>query len=455
MRQLKIGTCQTELTPPMPVMLGGMFKKYQADQVLDPLYASCVVLDDGTAAAVIVSCDLAIIQRDTVTYIRDQIQQKTGIPGAHICISTTHTHTAPNMGLESIYSSADESSILRVADLIVASVVSASEKMVPARMGFGKGHVNRCASNRRYIMSNGRSKMNPVGVNNPDRLLVEGPADEELQVAWFEDLEGNLLSVLVNFASHAAIYYGRKWISADFPGVIRSVIQKVYGSHLPVLYLQGACGNTIPFDFEHDDNWGRGIDGCRRIGTILAGETIKIMAENPPDENAPGNVKILGKTLALPFREYSAVEVADAKAFWNQLPPEQKEKLDAFALVGDLEKAAQINNIFVLDQLKQQYGRMPVEIMAIGLGNLVIVTNPAELFVEYQLQIKQHFRDTPVMVVELANGWISYVPTRQAIALGGYEVSQRRVCDEAGQLITDASIDLVRQLTMATRTFPL
>ena len=446
MHQLYVGTCQTDITPELPVILGGMFRKYPVDQVLDPLYASSVAVDNGETTAVLISCDLGIVQRDTVAYIRRQIEAITGVPGEQVCVMSTHTHTYPNMGIESIYTKADVAAVKRIADLIVSSAVTAIQNKIPARMGYGKGFVNRCATNRRYIMSNGKSKMHPTGMNNPDRLMVEGPADKEVQVAWFEDLDGNFLSVLVNFASHPTIYYGCKWISADFPGVTRSIIQKVYGAHIPVLYLQGACGNTAPFDYEHDDTWGRGIEGCRRIGTILAGEVIKIMAENKPIPNETIRIDMRRTQHDIPFRDISADDVAAARAVWDAIPAERKEKLDAFELFADLEKAAHINNMIVLDDLIRKYGKMPVEIVALRLHDLVIVMNPAELFVEYQLQIKQHFKETQVMVVELANGWISYVPTRLAIALGGYEVSQRRVCQEGGQMITDASIDLVNRI---------
>ena len=44
MHQLYVGTCQTDITPELPVILGGMFRKYPVDQVLDPLYASSVAV---------------------------------------------------------------------------------------------------------------------------------------------------------------------------------------------------------------------------------------------------------------------------------------------------------------------------------------------------------------------------------------------------------------------------
>jgi hypothetical protein len=49
-------------------------------------------------------------------------------------------------------------------------------------------------------------------------------------------------------------------------------------------------------------------------------------------------------------------------------------------------------------------------------------------------------------MVELANGWCSYVPTRQAIALGGYEAMQRRLSADAGRMIVDTSSELIENL---------
>ncbi|MFN2352622.1 MAG: hypothetical protein ABR497_11825, partial [Kiritimatiellia bacterium] len=72
--------------------------------------------------------------------------------------------------------------------------------------------------------------------------------------------------------------------------------------------------------------------------------------------------------------------------------------------------------------------------------------NPAELFVEFQLDIKNRFKDRKVIVTELTNGRIGYVPTRLACALGGYETILTRFNPGTGELIRDTSCTLIESL---------
>ncbi len=42
---LRIGCSQSDITPPLPVLMGGAFLKFECGEVLDPIMASCVVAD--------------------------------------------------------------------------------------------------------------------------------------------------------------------------------------------------------------------------------------------------------------------------------------------------------------------------------------------------------------------------------------------------------------------------
>ena len=46
-------------------------------------------------------CDLISLPRHVVTEARRQIEAATKIPGAHVMLSATHTHTGPVLARES------------------------------------------------------------------------------------------------------------------------------------------------------------------------------------------------------------------------------------------------------------------------------------------------------------------------------------------------------------------
>jgi hypothetical protein len=85
-----------------------------------------------------------------------------------------------------------------------------------------------------------------------------------------------------------------------------------------------------------------------------------------------------------------------------------------------------------------------VEIAALALGDAAIVSNPAELFVEFGMEIRRRSPFHTTLVAELANGYCGYVPTKAAFERGGYEthrtVYTSRLVKDAGQRIVDASL---------------
>src|SRR5204863_7347912 len=69
---------------------------------------------------------------------------------------------------------------------------------------------------------------------------------------------------------------------------------------------------------------------------------------------------------------------------------------------------------------------VPVILQAIRIGELGIVANPCETFVEIGLEIKQQSPLRPTFTIELANGYNGYLPTPEHHALGGYETWRAR-----------------------------
>ena len=69
---------------------------------------------------------------------------------------------------------------------------------------------------------------------------------------------------------------------------------------------------------------------------------------------------------------------------------------------------------------------MTLVLQAIRIGELGIVANPCETFVEIGLEIKKKGRLSPTFTIELANGYNGYLPTPAQHKLGGYETWRAR-----------------------------
>jgi len=83
------------------------------------------------------------------------------------------------------------------------------------------------------------------------------------------------------------------------------------------------------------------------------------------------------------------------------------------------------------------------------LGNVAVSTNPAELFVDFGLEIKRRSPFEVTMISELTNGYCGYVPTERAFTEKGYEthrtVFSSRLAKNAGQIIVDKAVEMLQR----------
>ena len=86
-------------------------------------------------------------------------------------------------------------------------------------------------------------------------------------------------------------------------------------------------------------------------------------------------------------------------------------------------------------------------ISMLRLGDdFALISNPAELFCQYGLDIKAGSPYTFTMVAELANGYVGYVPTVKSFGMKGYETwfdASSCLTQNAGEMIRDASIEML------------
>lgn len=450
---LKAGYCEMDITPDIGMEQPGGYGKSFHRTLHDPCKARAVVFDDGQKRVALVGTDTLIIPRELVLKARTRIQALCGIEPEAVMIGASHSHSSGPVGMvqpgefdhasdlvkKLAYeqsSCADPKFLKYVEDQIVSAVVLANNRRAEAATGFGSGIEDQVAFNRRLRMKNGLSYSHP-GAGNPDIIGYAGPTDPQVGVIGTWDKSGKLIGCVVNYSCHATTNPGG--ISANWIYYLEQMIRGAFGDEVVVVFLQGACGdvtqvdNLSPYARPGAEQWSRLVGG--RVGA----EAVKVLLSMTPGTNAPVDFK--AKVWNIPRRKPS--------------PEHLQQSLDI--VQGDPKKYSTTEvtfakEILMLDALIQKHPSVEVEVQAIQVGPVVCVSNPAEYFVEYGLDIKKRSKFPLTFPVELANGCVGYVPTKEAFGPngGGYETRLTAYSNleiSAGQQFADVGVELANSLT--------
>jgi hypothetical protein len=90
---------------------------------------------------------------------------------------------------------------------------------------------------------------------------------------------------------------------------------------------------------------------------------------------------------------------------------------------------------------------VPAELHVIRLGEVVLATNPFELYTDFGLQIQVRSPAVQTFLVQLA-GEGTYVPSPRSVAGGGYGSvpASNPVGPEGGQQLAETTIAVIRAL---------
>jgi neutral ceramidase len=434
---LRAGAAEVAITPPVGIPMAGYYATRLSTGVHDDLHAKAIVLASGAQRVAFVACDLVGIPPGVIEEARAIIQTATGIPGANVMISATHSHTGPLIpdGGARAASYGGELEIAKRyrAELprnIADSVRLANDRLAPARAAFGKGQEGGVSFNRRYFLRDGTVGWNP-GKLNPKIERAAGPIDPDLPVVLFESSTGAPIATYVNFAMHQDTVGGLE-ISADYAYTLAQILGRLKGGGMLTLFTQGAAGNINHIDVSSAAKQ-QGHAEAARIGTILAGEAIKTYARLTPAEGA---LRVARRTVSLEPAKLNPGDEERAREFKKQLDAGRPVKfLDTVFAFKALDTAARAGKA------------LDAEVQAFALGDQIAwVALPGEIFTELGSVVKRSSPFPLTIVVELAHGPVTYFPNSDAFPQGNYEVVTSRAAQGSGEKLAAAANELLREL---------
>ncbi|QIF04037.1 hypothetical protein [Roseimicrobium sp. ORNL1] len=450
---IKAGFAERDITPALGMEQPGGYGKSFHRTFHDPCKVRAAVFDDGKKRVALVGTDTLIIPRKVVLDARELIAKQCGITPDSVMIGASHSHSSGPVGMiqpgeldhasplvqklgyeES--SMADAGFLLTVTKAIVDAVVWADKTKQPASLGFGKGHEDKVSFNRRMKMKNGLAYSHP-GPGNPDIVDYAGPIDPEVGVIAAWDINtGALLGCVVNFACHATTNPGG--ISANWVQYLEQTIQGAFQTRVPVVFLQGACGDITQVDNMSQYQRPGPEEWSKLVGGRVGAEAVKVILSMPKTTDATLDAK--QKVFPIKRRIPSAERLKKSMDLVTQPKP-----------AGDTTDWLFAKEIVMLDALVKKEPACEVEVQAIQVGPVVCVSNPAEYFVANGLRIKKDSGFPMTFPTELANGCTGYVPTEEAFGPngGGYETRLTYYSNlevTAGTQMADAGIELSKQL---------
>lgn len=446
---MEAGFFECDITPPFGTERPGGFNKVLIKKICDPLKVRVMALSDGNKK-------VAIIGIDNIGVGAQFLQRvKSAFPGIFILCSASHTHYGGNLRDKIDLSQADpivqrlylEESTWHDAlyyeyslRQMITAITAAFENLQEVDFSFGKGRVENLIFNRRTRMKDGSVKTH-AGKGNPFAVSFAGPVDDELGVMgiWKKNSD-ELLGFALNFSCHACI--NLEGVTADFCGVAVDTVRGVYGKDTGAVYINGASGDVTQINnLSLIKDTGRPI--AVKLGRAVGGEAVKILATST--RGAITDLNYLTETYHALSKPPKSIDKEAVVQAYKILREDADKNSSAYKQAKRLVKSAWAQG------RKDNFAPHKMELAAVQIGPLVIVSTPGEMFAQFGLDFKKASKHHFSWFSQLSYG-LCYIPTKDAFdpeTGGGYEVTSAKFVPETGHEMTDILIRLANKFEKA------
>jgi hypothetical protein len=323
----------------------------------------------------------------------------------------------------------------------VEAGVAAWESRAPHTIASAFGHAV-VGHNRRAAYADGTSQMYGR-TNRPDFECVEGYEDHSFDAIFAWDAKGKLRGLLLDIPCPSQVDEGLEVISADYWHEVRLELKKRLGQDLTIVPLCGAGGDISP----HFLLYAQQEAEMRKRRDVTERQEIAIRV-------ADGVERALDCTPQPKKEAAFAHTVRRLDLTARRISKEERDRAEAEHARALTDQAADAWWPVHLRKTVEDYdsGRVappvPVEVHVLRLGDVTLATNPFELYLDYGLRIKAQSPAAQTVIVQLAGGRASYLPTARAIQGGGYGAipASTGVGPEGGAELVEGTLAMIREL---------
>jgi hypothetical protein len=355
-------------------------------------------------------------------FVRQGVLDALGIADERLIINLSHTHAGPAL----VRAKADEPGgehiepyLRQMQQALIEAALEAIAKARPAELRWAIGRCELAADR---------------GFRDPDRnRFVTGfvpgvPADDTVLVGAVRALDGEVLGSIVNYACHpTTLAWDNTLLSPDYIGAMRAVVSSGT-DEAPCMFLLGACGNLAPAhqyvgDVAVADRHGErlgfaalsALRSMPSVATDLAfdrlvesGAPLAVWTE-APSPLAPSSIEAREQVLMLPIKvDYPTTAAIEAGL---------RNATEGFEIERWRRRAA----------LRRSLGDAPDYPFHVWLwrfGSTLFVGWPGEAWSSIQSALRAEFPEFAVVVMNVVNGTIGYLPPAELYREDMYEVWQ-------------------------------
>ncbi len=491
-----IGWASVDITPESPVLIRGQFHARVSEGVMDPIMATVLALESGNGPsskkAILISCDLIGISDGTDDGSGDNLRDNVrsllieSIPDLRpdeVILNGTHTHTAPEcrsagdsksicgVDLEVMAPSAYQQYI---SGKIAMAAGQAWKSRKPGGISYGLGQAV-VGHNRLQVDFSGESMMYG-NTNNESFSHFEGYEDHSVNLLYTWNKKNKLTGVVINVACPSQSTENEYLISADFWHDTRLLVHQRLGKDVYVLPQCSAAGDQSPHIMV-------GSKGEERMQRIMSQDTIQIgrqkmgrrkqiamrisdavtsvypyMKDNidwdPEFDHKMERVELSRRLMGIEDVAEALKEAEKWEKQYEQLLLEIKENpgikeeprwyKDITISYRLMTRGQSVKDRF---ELEKKQPKMPVEVHVLRIGDIVMATNPFELYLDYGIRIKARSPAVQTFLVQLAGGG-TYLPTSRSIAGGAYGAvpASTLIGHEGGQELVESTLELIDEV---------
>jgi len=493
-KKILIGAASGKITPDGKFPLCGQFHTRISTHVESELKANCAVFDSGENQLIICSLDLEGVGISLYRRVGELVEARCPeIDADAMILCCTHTHTGPSGGgvgsdheeacglhaalpfLPEGYTFRDyewenrgegvleQDEILeQLAQKISATIVDAWEKRAPGCFGpaFGRAVL---AHQRRVVYNDGTAAMyGNTWTSTFDRM--EGGTDTGVELLYLFDAEDKPIGVIANVPCPSQVVEMATFVSADYWGKARDILQETFGDDFVTVGMCGPAGDLSVRDQVRLDRAAVGqapgtknrprredaqimsdLRGAKELGRRVANVILEKLEEGRENKKDGGFLETRVVHLDLPVRKVSPTEYKEAKqSFRLALEELGTTEITPWTIAAVHVQGGTMHRY----RMQESHHIFQTDIVVARLDDMAFATSPFELFLDFGNRMRARSWAAQTFLAQLANDEAGYLPSALAEKGGHYSayVSSGIVGHEGGDILVEKTVSVINEL---------